>query len=144
MDINETNNLVSSSRRKSRKAHFTAPSHIRRHLMSSRLSKELREKHSVKSIPIRKGDEVLVTRGLNKGQSGKVLTVYRKKFCIHVERLTKDKTNGQSVPLPIHPSNVFVTKLKIDKDRKNLLDKKARTTKEKKGQKYSAKDIVVD
>lgn len=33
---------VSSSRRKSRKAHFTAPSHIRYRLMSARLSKELR------------------------------------------------------------------------------------------------------
>lgn len=38
---------VSSSRRKSRKAHFTAPSHIRRKIMSSPLSKELREKYNV-------------------------------------------------------------------------------------------------
>ena len=38
---------VSSSRRKSRKAHFSAPSSVRRKIMSSSLSKELRGKHSV-------------------------------------------------------------------------------------------------
>ena len=134
-------NTVSSSRRKARKAHFTAPSNIRRRLMSSRLNKELREKHSVRSMPIRKGDEVVIMRGLNKSQGGKVLTVYRKKFRIHIERLTKEKTNGQTVHIPVHPSNVFITKLKIDNDRKNLLDRKARTTKEKKGQKWQSKDI---
>lgn len=54
------NRLVSSSRRKSRKRHFTAPSHIRRRLMSAPLSKELRQKYNVKSMPIRKDDEVQV------------------------------------------------------------------------------------
>jgi hypothetical protein len=39
---------VSSSRRKSRKAHFKAPSSIRRKIMSSPLSKDLRSKHSVR------------------------------------------------------------------------------------------------
>jgi hypothetical protein len=41
---------ISSSRRKSRKAHFTAPSSVRRKIMSSALSKELREKHHVRLI----------------------------------------------------------------------------------------------
>ena len=54
------NKLVSSSRRKNRKRHFNAPSHIRRKLMSSPLSKELRQKYNVRSIPIRKDDEVQV------------------------------------------------------------------------------------
>lgn len=39
---------VSSSRRKSRKAHFSAPSSIRRNIMSAPLSKELREKYNVR------------------------------------------------------------------------------------------------
>jgi large subunit ribosomal protein L26e len=41
---------VSSSRRKSRKAHFSAPSSIRRKIMSSALSKELRGKHNVRAF----------------------------------------------------------------------------------------------
>lgn len=36
-----------SSRRKSRKAHFSAPSSVRRNIMSAPLSKELREKYNV-------------------------------------------------------------------------------------------------
>lgn len=41
---------VSSSRRKSRKAHFAAPSSVRRKIMSSALSKELRGKHNVRPV----------------------------------------------------------------------------------------------
>jgi large subunit ribosomal protein L26e len=40
---------------------------------------------------------------------------------IHVERVTRDKASGQSVPLGIHPSNVVITKLKLDKDRESIL-----------------------
>ena len=54
------NKLVSSSRRKNRRRHFQAPSHIRRKIMSAPLSKDLRQKHKVRSIPIRKDDEVQV------------------------------------------------------------------------------------
>jgi ribosomal protein uL24 len=38
---------LASSRRKSRKSHFGAPSSVRRTIMSAPLSKELREKHNV-------------------------------------------------------------------------------------------------
>jgi large subunit ribosomal protein L26e len=41
--------VIASSRRKSHKAHFSAPSSVRRKIMSSSLSKELRGKHSVRS-----------------------------------------------------------------------------------------------
>jgi large subunit ribosomal protein L26e len=112
---------ISSSRRKSRKAHFSAPSSIRRNIMSAPLSKELREKYNVRSMPIRKDDEVQIVRGLNKDKEGKVISVYRLKYVIHIERVTRDKASGQSVPLGIHPSNVVITKLKIDKDREDIL-----------------------
>jgi len=42
---------------------------------------------------------------------------------IHIERVTRDKANGQSMPLGISPSNVVITKLKLDKDRENLLER---------------------
>ncbi len=93
--------------------------------MSAPLSKELRAKYNVKSMPIRKDDEVTVVRGTFADREGKVTAAYRKKFSIHIERVTKDKANGQSVPVCIHPSNVVITKLKLDKDRKDLLDRKA-------------------
>ncbi|KOS22580.1 60S ribosomal protein L26-1 [Escovopsis weberi] len=117
----KVNQNVSSSRRKSRRAHFKASSGERRVIMSAALSKELREKYNVRSIPIRKDDEVTIVRGSNKGREGKVTSVYRLKYVIHVERVTRDKASGQSVPLGIHPSNVVITKLKLDKDREDIL-----------------------
>merc|ERR1712167_253864 len=117
---------VSSSRRKSRRAHFQAPSSVRRKILSAPLSAELRNKYSVRSMPVRKDDEVHVVRGFFKGREGKVLTVYRRKFCIHVERVTRDKANGGVVNVGIHPSNVVITKLKLDRDRKSILERKAK------------------
>jgi large subunit ribosomal protein L26e len=118
---------VSSSRRKSRKAHFSAPSSIRRKIMSSALSKELRNKHSTRSLPIRKDDEVRIVRGKYKGREGKVTQVYRKKWVIHVDRVQRDKSNGATAPIGIHPSNVVITTIKLDKDRRAILDRKNRT-----------------
>ncbi|CAB4378855.1 60S ribosomal protein uL24 [Rhizophagus irregularis] len=120
---------VSSSRRKSRKAHFSAPSSVRRKIMSAALSKELRDKYNTRSIPIRKDDEVRIVRGTFKGRDGKVLRVYRKRWVIHIDRISKEKISGNTVPVGIHPSNVVVTKLKINKDRKSLLDRKNRVLK---------------
>merc|ERR1712139_267380 len=120
---------VASSRRKSRKAHFTAPSSVRRKIMSAHLNKELSNKHHVKSMPIRKDDEVIVVRGSYRGREGKVIQVYRKKYVIHIERVTREKSNGSTVNVGIHPSNVVITKLKLDKDRRAILDRKD-TTKE--------------
>jgi len=101
------NKLVSGSRRKNRQRHFTAPSHIRRKIMSAPLSKELRKKYNVRSIPIRKDDEVMVTRGHYKGQqTGKVLQCYRRKFVCHIERIQREKANGAIVHVGIHPSKV--------------------------------------
>ena len=88
---------VSSSRRKCRKAHFSAPSHERRVIMSAPLNKELRAKYDVKSMPIRKDDEVVVTRGTYKGRSGKVVQVYRRRWVIYIERLQREKVNGKYI-----------------------------------------------
>ncbi|KAI9592765.1 ribosomal protein L24 [Syncephalis fuscata] len=118
---------VSSSRRKCRKAHFSAPSHLRHKIMSSQLSKDLREKHHVRSVPIRADDEVQVVRGTYKGREGKVVQVYRKKWVIHIERVTRDKVNGASIPVGIHPSNVVITKLHLTKDRQVAIERRDRT-----------------
>lgn len=125
---------VSSSRRKSRKAYFTAHSEARRKLMSAPLSKELRARHGVRSMPIRKDDEVTVVRGIYKTREGKVTACFRKKFVVHVERITRDKVNGAQVPVGIPASNLVITKLKMDKDRKAKLEVKAKGKQAKKQQ----------
>eukprot|EP00924_Labyrinthula_sp_SR-Ha-C_P007602 snap_masked-scaffold_42-processed-gene-1.30-mRNA-1 protein AED:0.03 eAED:0.03 QI:0/-1/0/1/-1/1/1/0/137 len=116
--------LKSKSRRKQRKAYFTAPSSERRIRMSAPLSKELREKHGVRSMPVRIDDEVAIVTGNYKNREGRVTACYRKKYVIHVDRVTRNKCNGTPVPIPIHPSNCVITKLKIDRNRKALLQEK--------------------
>eukprot|EP00745_Piridium_sociabile_P027060 TRINITY_DN43528_c0_g1_i1.p2 TRINITY_DN43528_c0_g1~~TRINITY_DN43528_c0_g1_i1.p2 ORF type:complete len:163 (+),score=44.36 TRINITY_DN43528_c0_g1_i1:37-525(+) len=120
------NKMVTSDRGKNRKRHFNAPSHMRRKIMSAPLSKELRQKYNCRSMPIRKDDEVQVVRGHFKGQQvGKVVQVYRKKFVVHIERIQREKANGATVYVGIHPSKCLVVKLKMDKDRKRILERKA-------------------
>ncbi|KAL4684079.1 hypothetical protein H8959_021773 [Pygathrix nigripes] len=109
------NPFVTSDRSKNRKRHFNAPSHVRRKIMSSPLSKELRQKYNVRSMPIRKDDEV------------QVVQVYRKKYVIYIERVQREKANGTTVHVGIHPSKVVVTRLKLDKDRKKILERKAKS-----------------
>ncbi|KAB0338534.1 hypothetical protein FD754_024509 [Muntiacus muntjak] len=78
--------------------------------MSSPLSKELRQKYNVQSMPIRKDDEVQVVRGHYKGQQiDKVVQVYR------------EKANGTAVHVGIHPSKVVITRLKLHKDCKKIM-----------------------
>ena len=83
-------------------------------------------------MPIRKDDEVVVTRGHYKGQPAAKVTavrrrerervlflrtqsvysrffslqVYRKKWVVHIDRIQREKANGASVPVGIHPSKV--------------------------------------
>ena len=79
----------------------------------------------VRSLPIRKDDEVQIVRGKHAKEAvAKVTSVYRRRYCIHVDRIIKEKTNGAQVPVPIHPSKVQITKLKLDKDRKSLIERK--------------------
>ena len=82
--------------------------------MSSPLSKELRQKYNVQSMPTQKDDEVQVVRGHYKGQQiGKVVQVYRKKYVIYIKQVEREKANGTTVRVGIHPSKVVITRLKL-------------------------------
>lgn len=83
-------------------------------------------------MPIRKDDEVLIVRGKYKGREGKVTQVYRKKWVIHVDRVHVEKSNAATVPVGIAPSNVVITSLKLDKDRRAILDRKGKKSTDKK------------
>ena len=123
---------VSSSRRTQRRNLYTAPSSIRRKIMSVRLSKELRLKHKVRSLPIRKNDVVKVLKGKSKNKSGKVTSVYRRRWIIQVDKITRDKQNGQPVNVAIKPSTCVIETLHLDKDRKNLIERASAAAKKQK------------
>jgi large subunit ribosomal protein L26e len=92
-------------------------------LRQERTKSDIYFAQQVRSIPIRKDDEVTIVRGSNKGREGKVTSVYRLKYIIHIERVSREKSNGQSVQIGVHPSKVVVTKLKLDKDRESILER---------------------
>ncbi|XP_049483852.1 60S ribosomal protein L26-like, partial [Panthera uncia] len=124
----EGQSVLASDRSTSHKRHFSAPSHIRRKIMSSPLFKELQQKYNVRSMPIRKDDEVQVVRGHYKGQQiGKVVQVYRRKYVICMEEVQGEKANGTTVHVGIRPSKVVITRLKLDKDCKKILERKAKS-----------------
>ncbi|KAK1343558.1 hypothetical protein QTO34_016338 [Cnephaeus nilssonii] len=109
------NSFVTSDRSKSRKT--PAPQ-----------DHELRPKHNVRSLPVRKDHEVQVVRGHYKGQqNSKVVQVCRKKYVIYIERVQREKANGTTVHVGIHPSKVVITRLKLDKDREKMLEFKAKS-----------------
>ncbi len=112
---------------KQRRRLYQAPSHERRKAFSAPLSSELKEKYGARSFSIKKGDSVRILRGDFKGLEGKVVEVDRKKYQIHVEGITREKVDGSTVFVPIHPSKVMITSLNLDdKWRKRALGRRSK------------------
>jgi large subunit ribosomal protein L24 len=125
---------------KQRKKLFNAPAHIRHKLMSAPLSHELTASRGAKTLPVRRGDTILIKRGDNKGFEGKVSRVDLKAFRIYVEGLTREKVDGTNIFLPIHPSKVEIRNLNLDdKWRKNILERKQHAAKPEKPKAKSTK-----
>jgi len=102
------------------------PSSTNQKLISARLSPELTKEYKVRSMQIRKGDTVRVQRGSFKDVEGKVTQVNRRDATIHVEGVTREKSEGSTRFLPIHPSKTMILKLNLeDNRRKDILKRKA-------------------
>jgi large subunit ribosomal protein L24 len=110
---------------KQRKMLFQAPDHMRHKHFAAPLSPELRASRGVRAIPVRSGDAVRIMRGNHKGFEGKVTRIDRRKYKIYVEGLTREKVDGTTILVPIHPSKVMITNLNLeDKWRKQVLERK--------------------
>ena len=111
---------------KQRKRLYNAPQHRRGQIFSAHLSSGLSESHGARSIPLRTGDTVRVLRGDYKGYEGKVLSVDRRKQRVSIEGINREKADGSSMPVPIHPSKVEIVHLNLDdKWRSKILERKA-------------------
>ena len=124
--------MVSKKAGKQRLASRDAPIHVRRKRMRSRLITEDQQLMHIRSVTVREGDEVEVLRGdfshpnsakadsrgkrlgQSRGRSGvaaKVGSIDTKSGYIFIDGLSHTTADGKEEPLPIHPSNVVVTKL---------------------------------
>jgi ribosomal protein uL24 len=48
-------------------------------------------------------------------RTAKVTAVYRRRWVIHVEKITRENSRGNTVNIGVDPSKVVITKLKLDK-----------------------------
>lgn len=103
---------------KQRKYVYNAPLHLRRKLMAAHLSKELREKYKLRSLPVRKGDKVKVMRGQFKGVIGSVERVDLKNYRVYLDNVWIRKKDGSKVKYPIHPSNLMIVELNLSDKRR--------------------------
>ncbi len=119
---------VSSLPRKQRKARYTAALHQKQTFAHVALSKDLRLRHSVKNVQVRKGDTVKILRGQFKRKQGKVEKVDLKRERLLIEGAHREKRDGSKNYYPIHPSNVQIISLELgDKKRKQKLNSKVAT-----------------
>jgi large subunit ribosomal protein L24 len=112
--------------RKQRKRLHQDPLHKRYKRFSAPLSPELKKSHNVNLISVRTGDTIRIMRGDRKGFEGKVSQVDRTKYRVFVEGVTREKVDGTTAPIPIHPSKVMITRLNLDdKWRRGILERKS-------------------
>jgi len=110
---------------KQRKNLYQAPLHKRGSHLSAPLSSELKSRFKTNAFTTRRGDTIRILRGDRKGFEGKVTRVDRKNYRIFVEGITRDKADGTTTLIPIHPSKVMITSLNLDdKWRRKALERK--------------------
>lgn len=104
----------STQPRKQRKYAYNAPSHVRRKMLAVRLDKELGKKLDRKSLVVRKGDEVKITRGLKKDIRGKVMSVDYDNLAIYVDGQTRESVGGNKVLIPFKPSSLVIINANLE------------------------------
>lgn len=111
--------VKSSKPKKQRKKFYSSALHEMQKQVHVHLSKELRGAVGKKSIGARKEDKVKIMRGKFAGKEGKIVGVNRKKKTIFVDGITRKKSNGKEVFVPLHPSNLMIVDL-FSGDKKRL------------------------
>ena len=107
--------MSSKQPRKQRLARYTAPYHRRHREMSSPIDKGLRARQLSRgfmyprSMPVKKGDRVMIVRGEGKSKSATAISlVDRKGRKVYVEGFTYFNSDGTELQRPIDASNLVI------------------------------------
>ena len=124
--------MVSKKAGKQRQAQADAPIHVRRKRIRARLVSDNPDLALIRTVTVRVGDEVEVLRGdfgfpnsvkadsrgkrlgQSRGRAGvksRIVGVDTKSGYVLVEGVTTSTADGKEEALPIHPSNLIITKL---------------------------------
>jgi large subunit ribosomal protein L24 len=95
-----------------------APLHEKQRQVRAHLSEDLREEYGQRSVRVNEGDTVEVQRGDFAGETGDVVNVDLRSTDIHVEDMTLETADGEEVPRPLDASNLVVTDLNLEDDRR--------------------------
>lgn len=107
--------------KKQRKYRANAPYHIKRKFLSAQLSKELRTKYGRKSAPLRKEDQIIVSRGQFRKTKGKITRVDRINSKVYVDTIQRTKRDGSKTFPPISPSNLMIENMNLDDKKRKLM-----------------------
>ena len=114
---------IMTKRSKSIKLYFNVSNSTISKRLSARVSTDLIEKYSRKTIRIRIGDTVKILIGQYKNIEGKITHIYTNENKISIEGVTREKLTGGTTPIKIHSSNVIITGLDLkDKSRLEMLE----------------------
>mgnify|MGYP006302759145 CR=1 FL=1 len=92
--------------------------HEKQDQVRATLADDLREEYGQRNVRVNAGDTVEVLRGDYAGEDGEVLTVDLQDAVIHVEDVTLETTDGEEVPRPLDTSNVRVTDLNTEDEKR--------------------------
>ena len=127
--------------RKQRKYRYNAPLHVRHKLVSANLTPVLRRDLGRRSLPLRKGDEVEVTRGTMKGFKGIIERVDLKILKVYIENANIKKIDGTEVAKAFDPSNIRITDPNMDdKMRVRAIERKVKIEKKSEPKKEATQD----
>lgn len=104
--------------RKQRTRTERAPLHERHKQVHATLSSDLRDEYGTRRVRVNAGDTVEVMRGDYAGEEGEVLAVDLADAIVHVDGVTQEKADGEEVPFPLDTSNLRVTDLNLEDDRR--------------------------
>jgi large subunit ribosomal protein L24 len=121
---------ASKQPRKQRKFIAKAPLHIKRKMLSIRLSKDLIKKHEQKNIVARKGDIVKIMKGNFKKKQGKITEIKLKTSKIYVEGIQVKKMDGSKANVPLKAPNLQIIELNLNDKKRKLKNKNPKTEKE--------------
>jgi large subunit ribosomal protein L24 len=95
-----------------------APLHEKHRQVRATLAGDLREEYGKRSARVNAGDTVEVMRGDFAGEEGEVVAVDLRDAVVHVEDVTLETADGEDVPRALDASNLRVTDLDLDDDRR--------------------------
>ncbi|ADQ66626.1 50S ribosomal protein L24P [Halogeometricum borinquense DSM 11551] len=104
--------------RKQRNETQNAPLHERQKQVRATLTDDLREEYGQRNVRVNAGDTVEVLRGDAAGTEAEVTDIDLKDAVVYVEDVTVAKADGEEVPRPLDASNIRVTELDLEDERR--------------------------